>query len=337
MSPEIQEILPGIVGPEAAAAAGGFAVLAAFIGLYLLLVPHVVDRRISDYVGSLRSRVAPRTTDSASGSTQIMEAIERQVLRRKASASVRMLLLRAGLEITVSEFIALRLISALFFGAFVGLVLASRIGLALGIILALLTALLGSLLPIAVTRIMARNRLIKLETQLPDALDMAAASLQAGSGLGQAFDLISREMARPISQEFGRVMQEVALGLSLTEALSNMADRVNSEDLDLAVTSINIQSRVGGNLVQVLHIISATIRERLRIRGEIRVLTATQRYSGAVISILPPALATMLFLMNPSYMSRLLDPGVTRCLLVIGVVMMLAGIYSLRKITQIEI
>ena len=339
MSPTLPAFptLPGLSGPEAAAFLGGLGVLTAFLGLYLLIVPYILDRRIALFVGQYRRAASPAAAELGQGTPDAMAVLERRLMRRKASASVRALLLRAGLQITVSEFVALRLVAAFVVGGFAALLLVPRLGTLVGLVLAAAAALAGSYLPISFVRIRASRRLAALERQLPDALDLAAASLQAGSGLGQAFDLIAREMPPPISEEFQRVMREVGLGLSLNEALANLAERAGSEDLDLVVTAINIQSRIGGNLVQVLRTITTTIRERIRIKGEIRVLTSQQRLSAIVISALPPALAVLLFVMNPKYMGRLFEPGVTRCMLVAGIVMMVAGIFSLRKITEIEV
>lgn len=329
--------LLGLGEPEAAAVVGGVGVLGLFVGLYLMVIPDLLGRRLSSFVGSYRRDLRP-AADPTQGSPELMAALERQLMRRKASASIRMLLVRAGLPLTVSEFVVLRAGAAVAAGAAAGLYLLFTIKIGVvAVALGIVAALLGSYLPVAFAQAKARRRLTALEAQLPDALDMVAASLQAGSGLGQAFELLSREMAPPISEEFRRVMHEIGLGLSTTEALTSLADRIGSEDLDLVVTSINIQTRIGGNLVHVLHTITNTIRERIRIRGEIRVLTATQRLSAIVISVLPPAMAVILFLMSPRYMGRLLDPGMTRCMLVAGVLMMIAGILSLRKITQIEV
>ncbi len=118
-------------------------------------------------------------------------------------------------------------------------------------------------------------------------------------------ETIATESDPPISHEFERVVQEVRLGLSMTQAMDNMYRRVPSEDLDLVITAVNIQREVGGNLAEVLDNISFTIRERIRIKGEIRTLTAQGRIGGIIISLLPVALGAMLYLINPEYISEL--------------------------------
>jgi tight adherence protein B len=159
-------------------------------------------------------------------------------------------------------------------------------------------------------------------------------------------EAIATELPPPVSVEFERVVQEVRLGLSVPQALANMLRRMPSEDLDLVITAVNIQREVGGNLAEVLDTISFTIRERVRIKGEIRTLTAQGRLSGWIVSLLPFALALILLAINPRYMSGLwarVPPmilGVIPCgwiVVGIGVVMMAVGIYVIQRIVDIEV
>ncbi|MBK7916114.1 MAG: type II secretion system F family protein [Chloroflexi bacterium] len=154
-------------------------------------------------------------------------------------------------------------------------------------------------------------------------------------------------MPPPVSREFERVVQEVRLGLGLEEALANMYRRVPSEDLDLIITAVNIQREVGGNLAEILDTISFTIRERVRIKGEIRTLTAQGRISGWVVGLLPLALSGVLYAINGEYMAQLwakdkpwvLEPYLPCGWLVIGsgLFMMLMGMLAIRKIVDIEV
>jgi len=148
----------------------------------------------------------------------------------------------------------------------------------------------------------------------------------------------------PISEEFERVVREMSLGVALQPALGNLVRRVKSEDLELMVTAINIQSQVGGNLATVLDSIAFTIRERIRIIGEIRVLTSMQRYSGYVITLLPVGLAGILFLVSPSYITSLFrNPPVTLGLptgvifLIVGLISMGIGYVFIRRIVDIKV
>ena len=157
-----------------------------------------------------------------------------------------------------------------------------------------------------------RKRLAAFSEQLPNTITLLANSLRAGSSFLQGVELVTREAQPPISEEFERVVREMSLGVALQPALGNLVRRVKSEDLELMVTAINIQSQVGGNLATVLDSIAFTIRERIRIIGEIRVLTSMQRYSGYVITLLPVGLGGLLFLISPSYITALFrNPPVT--------------------------
>ena len=159
-----------------------------------------------------------------------------------------------------------------------------------------------SVAPALLPAIPPGQRVRQFGTQLPDTITLLANSLRAGSSFLQGLELVTREGRPPISEEFERVVREMSLGVALQPALNNMVRRVDSEDLELMVTAINIQSQVGGNLATVLDSIAFTIRERIRIIGEINTLTAMQRYSGYVITLLPVGLACILFLISPSYM-----------------------------------
>jgi tight adherence protein B len=154
-------------------------------------------------------------------------------------------------------------------------------------------------------------------------------------------ELVSREAPPPMSTEFRRVVQEVGLGLSTEEALENLLRRVPSEDLDLLITAVNIQMEVGGNLAQILETIGHTIRERVRIKGEIQVLTAQGRISAYVITGLPIALAIMITVINPTYMAPMftfgMPPQAWCCLPVTSLIMIAIGYFLIMKIVNIEV
>jgi tight adherence protein B len=189
-----------------------------------------------------------------------------------------------------------------------------------------------------------RRRVRRFGEQLPDTITLLANSLRAGSSFLQGLELVTREGRPPISEEFERVVREMSLGVALQPALNNLVRRVDSEDLELMVTAINIQSQVGGNLATVLDSIAYTIRERIRIQGEIKTLTAMQRYSGYVITLLPVGLAGILFLVSPSYITKMFEPEPALFGLPAGVVFFLIGGISMaigyvfiRRIVDIKV
>jgi tight adherence protein B len=188
------------------------------------------------------------------------------------------------------------------------------------------------------------NRLKQFAAQLPDTITLLANSLRAGSSFLQGMELVTREARPPISEEFERVVREMQLGLALQPALNNLNRRVASEDLDLMVTAIQIQAQVGGNLATVLDQIAHTIRERIRIYGEIQTLTAMQRYSGYVITLLPIGLAALLFIISPTYMTVMVEKPPELFGLPMGVVFFIVGLISMgigylfiRRIVDIKV
>jgi tight adherence protein B len=163
-----------------------------------------------------------------------------------------------------------------------------------------------------------------------------ANSLRAGYSLLQTMELVSRESPSPMSDEFRRVVREVGLGISPQQALNNLLRRVPSEDLDLMVSAINIQHEIGGNLGQILDIIGDTIRERVRIKGEIKVLVAQQKFAGNVIAAMPIVIAAGLYMMNREYMMGMFVwPWV--CLPIGASILLVIGYMVMRKIVAINI
>ena len=188
------------------------------------------------------------------------------------------------------------------------------------------------------------GRLKAFNKQLPDTITLIANALRAGSSFLQAIELVVRESRPPISTEFGRVIREVNLGLPFDVALENMVQRVKSEDFELMATAIAIQHQVGGNLAEILDSIAFTIRERIRIKGEIRTLTAQQRLSGYVVGLLPFGLAFFIYLAAPTFFDPmfvkppdLLGIPLGIILLTIALGSMGAGFYFIRKIVDIEV
>lgn len=204
--------------------------------------------------------------------------------------------------------------------------------------------LLGAFAPRWYLRRRQAKRLDNFNKQLPDTITLLANSLRAGSSFLQGMELVTRESGPPLATEFERVIREMSLGMSLNGALTNLVRRVASEDLELMVTAIIIQTQVGGNLATVLDAIAFTIRERVRITGEIQTLTAMQRYSGYVLMLLPIALGGILFLISPTYMGRMLDKPpemlglpLGAFFFAVGGLSMLGGYLLIRRIIDIKV
>ncbi len=203
------------------------------------------------------------------------------------------------------------------------------------------TAIFGAGLFYMLTRsylgIRRTRRLKALENQLPDAIDVLAGALEAGSSLPQSMAMAGRELSDPISTEFNRVVRDQELGLSQQEALARMLERCPSQDLDMLVSCINIQYRVGGNLSKVLRTISHTIRERLRIRREIQILTAQGRISAKIITAVPFFLGGVIFLINRGYMSQLFTTSIGLTMVGVAMVMTVIGYIVMNRIVSIKV
>ncbi|HEX8684591.1 MAG TPA: type II secretion system F family protein [Ardenticatenaceae bacterium] len=246
------------------------------------------------------------------------------------SVALRDELARADLRLKVSEWQMVQFITILA-TAGVGFLIFRNL------ILAILSAVLGLFLPRFFLRHRQSKRLAAFNTRLADAIVMLANSLRAGYSLLQSMEVLSQEMPEPISGEFNRVVREVGLGRTQQEGLNNLLRRIPSEDLDMMVTAINVQQEVGGNLAEILDILAHTIRERVRIQGEIRVLVAQQMLAGYVITFLPVALAVVLFLLNRQYMSRLYTTTCGWIMIGTSILMVAMGFFAIQKIVKIEV
>jgi len=203
------------------------------------------------------------------------------------------------------------------------------VGLALGVI--------GAFAPVIYLKFKQGRRQKAFVEQLPDVLTLLVGSMRAGYGLGQAFDLVAREVADPAAKEFGRVTRATNLGLPMQQALEAMAARIQSDDLDLVVTAINIQYEMGGNLSAVLETISDTIRERVKVLRDVRTLTAQQRMTGYILALLPVGLAVVLSLLQPGYFEPFFAPGWPRLMPIGALVMMGIGFFFIQKIVDIKV
>lgn len=239
-------------------------------------------------------------------------------------------LAKADLQLRVSEFVVLSILAAVMC-VLIGLILFSTP------VLALLTGVIGFLLPRLYLKRRQSARLRAFNEQLGDALRLLVSSLRSGYSMLQSMEVVASELPEPISTEFARVVREVSLGLSQEQALNNMLKRVESDDLDMMVTAINVQHEVGGNLGEILDTISETIAERVRIQGEIRVLTAQQMISGYLVTFLPFGLTLILFMINRSYMMQLFQDICGIAMVAAGLLMIGSGYLIIRRIVRIQI
>ncbi len=289
----------------------------------------LLDQRLGQYLGDEK----PQDDGRRRGDTALTEWVSRRVEKTSFGDNIARELARADVKLKVAEYFALIVISVIGVGAIAWL-LGSRQPISF-----LMGAVLGFFLPRMYINRQKTRRLKRFNEQLPDMINLMVNGLRAGYSTMQAMEAVSKEMPAPISDEFRRVVQEMQLGIPMEVSLENLLRRIPSQDLDFMVTAINVQREVGGNLSEILDTISFTIRERIRIKGDIQTLTAQVRTSGTVLSLIPVGLTVVLWFLNPDYLLSLQGGGIY-C--VVGVIvsvvsLIVIGYAIMMKIADIEV
>jgi tight adherence protein B len=181
------------------------------------------------------------------------------------------------------------------------------------------------------------SRLKKFAAQLPEAMELVARALRAGHSLAAGLQVVAGEMPEPIAKEFGRVYEEQNLGVSLEEALAHLCERIPNLDLRFFVTSVNIQRQTGGDLAEILDRIGHVIRERFKILGQVKALTAEGRLSGVVLIAMPIGLFLMMLHMKPDYIELLWKDPMGVQMSIGAIILMLIGSYAIKKIVDIKV
>lgn len=315
---------------------GGLGLLLLIVGVAVSLVGggSVVEERLGRYADSgsmiTTGRESAADVDRATPISDLLNRLgEGTDLFRNISTE----LAQADIKLRPAEYITITIGSSLVFGL---------LGFIIGrsFIFGLVFLVVGVFVPRVYVRRAQKSRLKKFDNQLGDMLNLMVNGLRAGFSTLQAMEAVSREMPPPISDEFHRVVQEMQLGIPMEEALEHMLRRIQSEDLDLVITAINVQREVGGNLAEILDVISYTIRERVRIKGEIAALTAQGRATAWVISMLPLVLMGLLYVVNREYFMQFFDPETRGCgipLLIVAGTMVGSGFFITQKIVDIDI
>lgn len=308
---------------------GGLVVLLLMIGAVISLAGErtLVEERLGPYLKEKK----PEKIDNRS---VLGEWVNKKVEKSSWGSRISRDLARADIKLKPAEYISIMVIVGIA-GGFLSWYFGGK-----NLPSALLGTLVGVMLPRVYVRRQQGKRLVRFNEQLPDMLNLMVNGLRAGYSTMQAMEAVSKELPPPISEEFRRVVQEMQLGISMERALENLQRRIPSDDLDLTITAMNVQREVGGNLAEILDTISYTIRERVRIKGEIRVLTAQVSYSGRFLSAMPVLIGLALWFINRPYMMLFFQKetrlfGITA--LSIGAMMIFAGYMVMNKISDIEI
>lgn len=307
------------------------AVLFAFLAVGSLVQSRRTQQSLRRRLAGLSSTGAPRAVAEAPLLAMPEATTVNRILRSWSLLDrIALGLVQANLRLRLTEYLLLR--------AVIGLVLAA-IGFAISrsMVAAAGLFVLGYLVPRFYVQRRATRRVNQFLDQLPDTLDLMANSLRAGFGIAQVIGDLAGEMAPPLSEEFQRVYQEMSLGESLEVALAHLQTRLRSYDLDLVVTALLVQRRVGGNLAEILDSIAHTIRERVQILGEVRALTAEVRLSANILAALPLLTGLVFTIISPSYLQPLITTDIGRLISVGALVFMAVGIYMLRRLGTIEV
>jgi tight adherence protein B len=259
--------------------------------------------------------------------------LDQALARLDLGDSLALQLQQAGLPLRAGEFLFLQLVAAAV-GGLIGAVVWDAFGGPLAVVGG---ALLGFFGPMAWLRYRIDQRRNAFEQGLPEALDRVTGALRAGYGLEYGFDLVAREGAPPCSEEFGQILQELNLGGDLEEALARLILRVRSEDARLLATAVAVQRRTGGNLVEVLGQMSQMLRERERLRRDVRVLTTAPRVSGYVVALLPVLTVVAMYFTSRYYIDTLLAEPIGRLAAATGAVLVVVGLYLNHRIAQVDL
>ena len=292
---------------------------------------------VEDRLGQFVEDEEVKEAQKEAANSIVTDWVNRRVASSSLGDRVARELARADLKFKVAEYYALVFISTIGIGGIAFLLQSHIASFVIG-------ALIGFFAPRFYVKRQQAVRIRNFDDQLGDMLNLMTNGLRAGYSTNQAMEAVSRELPSPISDEFRRVVQEMQIGIPMEQALENLLRRIPSEDLDFVVTAINVQREVGGNLSEILDTISFTIRERVRIKGEIRVMTANVRTSGAILSLIPVGLALALWFISPEYISEFFAPNrfLSQPLcgfIAVGVIvgLILAGYFVMMKIADIEV
>lgn len=310
------------------------AMLCLIVGAERALRPDTshIDRRLRRYGGAafMLTDDEQKQAASAAVAQALAKRLEATVSGKTFAATLQTDLARANLKLTVAEFLMLQGASAVVV-ALLGWIISGFP------FVGLFFAAIGWFIPKMWLGQRQAARLKAFNNQLADVIQLMSNSLRSGLSLVQSMEMISREADPPVSEEFQRVVREIGLGVGPQEALQHMVRRIASDDLDLLVTAILVQFEVGGNLSKILDSIAGTIRERVKLKGEIRTMSAQGRGAGMVLSGMPVGIGAILMLIAPTFIGGLFTPGPWLVLPICATISVGIGSAIINKLTDIEV
>jgi tight adherence protein B len=206
----------------------------------------------------------------------------------------------------------------------------------LGIISGLIALAVASV-PFISLNVQAERTKTKLETQLPNALDLMVSVLRSGHSVPQSIKAVANEMPNPCGREFGEILHRVNLGQSLPDALSYTVLRYQSFELDLLRRAFNIHADVGGSLAELLEKTNTTLRGRIKLKRHVQILTAPSKLTATIVSLLPFVVAAGCFAMAPSYLDPLVKTRIGNAFIVLGILLQVTGLFIMRRMATFKV
>ncbi|MEQ8235607.1 MAG: type II secretion system F family protein [Syntrophomonadaceae bacterium] len=290
----------------------------------------ILDRRMDNIAKEFKGDPDEQGRKSKELSvSNLLAAIGKSFSSFSFSKKLELELSKADMFWRVEEFIGLNIVTALLGGA-------------LGYLIFGLTAptfvfvLLGIIMPGFIIYWNKQKRAALLNEQVGESLTGMSNSLRAGYSFQQAMDLVSKESTGPLATEYRRTLREINLGITTEQALQNLIERANNDDMELMISAVLIQRSIGGNLAEVFDKIAETIRQRIRVKGEVKTLTAQGRISGLIIGLMPVVMIALLLLVDPKYINVLLTNKTGWFLLGGAAISEMIGFYLIKRITDIE-
>lgn len=312
-------------------------VIVYYIAKYATRNSRNTQRRVKDIVGAgigtqavLQKKKKGMKFNIKSGKVEKKDGyVQKKSIVSKIGDALLEELLAANIMMNPEEFAAIWIALAFIPGALLSLFISNAF-------VPVVFVAFGAFGPILYLKIKKKKRTMAFESQLADALMIAASSIRSGLSFQQAMETISRDMYPPVSEEFSRAVKEINMGYSVDDALENIYKRVDSEDFKIAAVAISVQRTTGGNLSDILGTIADTIKERAQLKNEVRSATATGRMSGLVVGLMPVAITIILNMMSPGYMDPLFSSTGGKVAIGVGIMLEIIGLVVIKKITTIK-
>lgn len=291
----------------------------------------LMEKRISQYLReSDKELLEPKKFKLTLDFRLAKQTIRKKLLKKNKNEKIETLLSQAGIPLKPEEYVMFQWISVALSAGILYLIIDTVLILPVG-------AAVGVMIPKIVLKRKQRKRLKQFNDNLPEMISTIVGGLRAGFSFPQALKSVMEESSSAMKEEITLLLREMQYGMTVEEALNGLKERMPSEDLNLMVQAIVIQRQVGGNLATVLEKIVETIRDRIKIQGQIKTLTAQGKMSGMVVGLLPIVLGVLLFIIEPEYIGVLFTNSIGIMLLVIAGISCIIGFILIQKVTSIEV